>query len=138
MRILIVGPFEEWVAAGADQAEVRRAANGDEALELVATWSPDLIIVDPALVGADREPLVTAAESLGSRIIAMPKTGIRIPGSTIQDLERYAILETLKAVGGSTSRAAKMLGMSVRKIQYRLRGWREETKKPAERYGLSS
>jgi DNA-binding NtrC family response regulator len=43
-----------------------------------------------------------------------------IPGSTIQDLERYAILKTLEACGGSTSKAATVLGVSPRKIQYKL------------------
>jgi two-component system NtrC family response regulator/two-component system response regulator HydG len=43
-----------------------------------------------------------------------------IPGSTLAEIERYAILETLKATGGSTSKAADMLGISVRTIQYRL------------------
>ena len=43
-----------------------------------------------------------------------------IPGSTIQDLEKYAILRTLEACGGSTSKAASILGVSPRKIQYKL------------------
>jgi DNA-binding NtrC family response regulator len=43
-----------------------------------------------------------------------------IPGTTIQDLERYAILKTLEACGGSTSKAANILGVSPRKIQYKL------------------
>ena len=43
-----------------------------------------------------------------------------IPGSTLAELERYAILETMKAAGGSTSKAAEMLGISARTIQYRL------------------
>jgi DNA-binding NtrC family response regulator len=43
-----------------------------------------------------------------------------IPGATIYDLEKYAILKTLEAVGGSTSRAATVLGISARKIQYKL------------------
>jgi DNA-binding NtrC family response regulator len=43
-----------------------------------------------------------------------------IPGSTIADLERYAILRTLEACGGSTSKAATVLGVSPRKIQYKL------------------
>ncbi|MEZ4427943.1 MAG: sigma-54 dependent transcriptional regulator [Nannocystaceae bacterium] len=47
-----------------------------------------------------------------------------IPGATLRDLERYAILRTLEHVGGSTSRAAKMLGISPRKIQYRLNEYR--------------
>jgi DNA-binding NtrC family response regulator len=43
-----------------------------------------------------------------------------IPGATMADLERYAILETLKSTGGSTSKASEVLGISVRTIQYRL------------------
>jgi DNA-binding NtrC family response regulator len=43
-----------------------------------------------------------------------------VPGSTIADLERYAILKTLEACGGSTSKAATVLGVSPRKIQYKL------------------
>jgi DNA-binding NtrC family response regulator len=48
-----------------------------------------------------------------------------IPGATLRDLERYAILETLKATGGSTSKAADVLGISVRTIQYRLHQYNE-------------
>jgi DNA-binding NtrC family response regulator len=43
-----------------------------------------------------------------------------IPGSSMTDIERYAILKTLEACGGSTSKAAEVLGISVRKIQYKL------------------
>jgi len=43
-----------------------------------------------------------------------------IPGATMAELERYAILETMKAAGGSTSKAAEILGISARTIQYRL------------------
>jgi two-component system NtrC family response regulator/two-component system response regulator HydG len=50
------------------------------------------------------------------RPVGMPP----IPGSTLAEIERYAILETLKSTGGSTSKAADVLGISVRTIQYRL------------------
>ena len=46
--------------------------------------------------------------------------GPRIPGATMAELEKHAILATLEAVGGSTSRAADMLDISARTIQYRL------------------
>jgi two-component system response regulator HydG len=46
--------------------------------------------------------------------------GIAVPGATLAELERYAILRTLDAVEGSTVRAAEMLDVSVRTIQYRL------------------
>jgi DNA-binding NtrC family response regulator len=47
-----------------------------------------------------------------------------IPGATLREIERYAILRTLEHVGGSTSKAAKILGISPRKIQYRLNEYR--------------
>src|SRR5689334_5412232 len=53
-----------------------------------------------------------------------------IPGSTIQDLERYAILRTLEACGGSTSKAASILGVSPRKIQYKLHEYSSSTPVP--------
>ncbi len=60
--------------------------------------------------------------------VAQPIQGpVRIPGSTMAEIERYAILSTLEATQGSTARAAELLDISVRTIQYRL----------AE-YGLSS
>jgi DNA-binding NtrC family response regulator len=51
---------------------------------------------------------------------------VSIPGSTLAEIERVAILRTLAAVRGSTSRAAAMLGISTRKIQYRMREYRED------------
>jgi DNA-binding NtrC family response regulator len=50
-----------------------------------------------------------------------------IPGSTLSELERYAILKTLEYTGGSTSRAADMLAISPRTIQYRLREYAGDT-----------
>jgi DNA-binding NtrC family response regulator len=54
------------------------------------------------------------------RPTATPNGMPPIPGSTLAEIERYAILETLKSTGGSTSKAADILGISVRTIQYRL------------------
>jgi len=47
-----------------------------------------------------------------------------IPGASLFEIEREAILRTLEQVSGSTARAAEMLGVSVRKIQYRLKEYR--------------
>jgi two-component system response regulator HydG len=46
--------------------------------------------------------------------------GVRIPGSTMAEIERHAILSTLEATSGSTTKAAEILDISVRTIQYRL------------------
>jgi len=53
----------------------------------------------------------------------------QIPGASLAELERYAILRTLEHTGGSTSRAAAMLGISVRTIQYRLHEYAGATAK---------
>jgi DNA-binding NtrC family response regulator len=45
---------------------------------------------------------------------------INVPGATLAEIERWAILATLDATNGSTAKAAEMLDVSVRTIQYRL------------------
>src|SRR5262249_21659467 len=61
---------------------------------------------------------------------AGPRPGGLIPGATGKEIEREAILRTLEVVEGSTSRAAAMLGISPRKIQYRLKAYAEEKQGP--------
>jgi DNA-binding NtrC family response regulator len=57
-----------------------------------------------------------------------------IPGATLAQIEREAILRTLEMVGGSTTRAAELLGISVRKVQYRLKEYGAATNgKPVAR-----
>jgi two-component system response regulator HydG len=46
-----------------------------------------------------------------------------IPGSSMAEIKRYAILATLQASRGSIPRAAEVLGLSERTIQQRLRSW---------------
>jgi DNA-binding NtrC family response regulator len=50
-----------------------------------------------------------------------------IPGTTLAEIERYVILKTLEHTGGSTSRAADLLGISARTIQYRLHDYSKPT-----------
>ena len=54
------------------------------------------------------------------------RLGVRIPGSPLAELEREAILRTLEAVGGSTSKAAAILDISARKIQYKLKEYQQQ------------
>jgi two-component system NtrC family response regulator/two-component system response regulator HydG len=72
----------------------------------------------PFLATEDFDFLVTATEQRPLQF--------RIPGATIQEIEREAILRTVEHTGGSTTAAARILQMSVRKIQYKLRQYRED------------
>ena len=60
------------------------------------------------------------ADDLPSGVVPVVKGNVRIPGSTMGEIERFAILSTLEACNGSTARAAELLEISVRTIQYRL------------------
>jgi two-component system, NtrC family, response regulator HydG len=60
------------------------------------------------------------AEDLPIEVAAVSRGGVQIPGATMAEIERHAILTTLDAVEGSTTRAAEMLDVSVRTIQYRM------------------
>ncbi len=53
-----------------------------------------------------------------------------IPGASLAELERWAILRTLEHTGGSTSRAAEILGISTRTIQYRLHDYQTRKESP--------
>jgi two-component system response regulator HydG len=70
-----------------------------------------VVLTDAALIGAEDLPFEATPDSLN---------GLQIPGSTMADIERYAITKTLEATGGSTAKAAEILDVSIRTIQYRL------------------
>jgi two-component system response regulator HydG len=70
-----------------------------------------VVLSDGPLIEAEELPFETTPDALGA---------LRIPGSTMAEIERYAIMKTLEAVEGSTSRAADVLDLSIRTIQYRL------------------
>jgi len=59
--------------------------------------------------------------------------GCRIPGSALAEIEREAILRTLESVDGSTIRAARILRISPRKIQYKIREYRGRGAVPTSR-----
>jgi DNA-binding NtrC family response regulator len=65
------------------------------------------------------------------------RPGGLIPGASMREIEREAILRTLEVVDGSTSRAAEMLGISPRKIQYRLKEYGQDHVAPTANTGPS-
>jgi len=99
------------------QGNVRELEN---AMERAVVLSDDSVLNPahfPTLRQAAGEPTAPKAASGGASI----------PGSTLAAIEREAILRTLEAVGGSTSRAAALLDISARKIQYKLKEYHQES-----------
>jgi len=66
---------------------------------------------------------VVHAHDLPVDIAPTRDVALRIPGSSMAEIEKHAILVTLEACEGSTTKAAELLGISVRTIQYRLRDY---------------
>jgi two-component system response regulator HydG len=64
-------------------------------------------------------PLIDA-QALPFESVPIGLDDILVPGSSLAEIERYAITKTLAVVNGSTVRAAEILRVSVRTIQYRL------------------
>jgi two-component system, NtrC family, response regulator HydG len=71
-----------------------------------------VVLAEGAIIGIDDLPLEGDVHATTS--------SLRIPGASMEQIEREAILKTLDACDGSTTRAAEVLGISVRTIQYRL------------------
>ncbi|MCP4254331.1 MAG: hypothetical protein GY775_13170, partial [Candidatus Scalindua sp.] len=44
-------------------------------------------------------------------------------GITMKEIEKMVILDALQATNGSKSKAAKILGISTRKIEYKIKEW---------------
>jgi DNA-binding NtrC family response regulator len=83
-------------------------------------------VVERAVVLCDAELIGERHLPEDVRPVPFGASPLQIPGVTLAELERYAILRTLEATGGSTSRAAAILGISPRTIQYRLKEYRVE------------
>ena len=83
-----------------------------------------VVLADTPTLTDEHFPTLRRAEATPAPVVGtLPR--VRIPGSTLADLEKEAILRTLEAVSGSTSRAAAMLGISPRKIQYKIKEYQE-------------
>jgi two-component system response regulator HydG len=80
--------------------------------ELENTIERALVFAEDNVIDADALPFDSDP--------APTEGGPRVPGATMAEIEKHAILATLEAVGGSTSKAAEVLDISARTIQYRL------------------
>ncbi|MFO0662910.1 MAG: sigma-54 dependent transcriptional regulator [Polyangiaceae bacterium] len=79
-----------------------------------------VVLSEGEIITAEDLPFDSSPETQGA---------LRIPGSTLADIEKYAIMKTLDVCDGSTSKAAEILDMSVRTLQHRLKEYRSKKKR---------
>jgi DNA-binding NtrC family response regulator len=82
-----------------------------------------VVLADSPTLTESHFPTLRRAEAVAPS--ASTRGRAPVPGSTLADIERDAILRTLEAVEGSTARAAAMLDISPRKIQYKLKEYQQ-------------
>jgi DNA-binding NtrC family response regulator len=59
-------------------------------------------------------------------------------GLTLRELEQQYILQTLGSVGGNRTQAARLLGISLRCLQYKLKAYRQCGLEPLVQYNGAS
>jgi DNA-binding NtrC family response regulator len=67
-----------------------------------------------------------AAESHSESAVPEFVRNRHLVGRTLAEVERIVILETLDACGGNRTRAARVLGISIRTLRNRLKGYAVE------------
>jgi two-component system response regulator HydG len=101
----------------AARAKIRSHSWPGNVRELENAMERAVVFSDGPLVDAEALPFETVPSSFGELLV---------PGASLAEIERFAIMKTLEAVGGSTSRAAEILDVSIRTIQYRLHEYGSE------------
>jgi two-component system NtrC family response regulator/two-component system response regulator HydG len=85
-----------------------------------------VVLSNEAVLAPEHFPTLRRLAAADPASGATQALGFRLPGSTLAEIEREAILRTLEASGGSTSKAAEILQISTRKIQYKLKEYHEQ------------
>jgi two-component system NtrC family response regulator/two-component system response regulator HydG len=123
--------------ADANQKPIKSVSDAAMAMILSHAWPGNVrelenameravVLADEPVLSPAHFPTLLPAGAADGEKAGGGSNGVAIPGSTLAEIEREAILRTLESVGGSTSRAAAMLQISARKIQYKLKEYHQE------------
>jgi DNA-binding NtrC family response regulator len=118
--------------AGAHHKRVPQLTGRAQELLLGAEWPGNVrqlencieqavVLSENDVIDVDVLPL---AEAAGKRGAVAGRPGLP-PGLTLRDLEQQYILQTLDGVGGNRTQAARLLGISLRCLQYKLKAYRQ-------------
>jgi len=110
------------VFAAANGKDVRAFSDEAAALLRGCPWPGNVRELENAV---ERAVVLARDPVLGPELFPSLVAPVRSPApAALAEIEREAILRTLAEVGGSTTRAARILGISPRKIQYKLKEYR--------------
>jgi DNA-binding NtrC family response regulator len=118
--------------AGAHHKRVPQLTGRAQELLLGAEWPGNVRqlenCIEQAVVLSEHDTIdidvLPLAEAGGKRVGDPVRPGLP-PGLTLRDLEQQYILQTLDGVGGNRTQAARLLGISLRCLQYKLKAYRQ-------------
>ena len=118
--------------AAAHHKRVPRLTERASELLLGAEWPGNVRqlenCIEQAVVLSEHDTIdidvLPLAEAGGRRAGDPVRPGLP-PGLTLRDLEQQYILQTLDGVGGNRTQAARLLGISLRCLQYKLKAYRQ-------------
>ena len=119
--------------AAAHHKRVPRLTGRATELLLGAEWPGNVRqlenCIEQAVVLSERDTIdvdvLPLAEAGGKRGVEASKPGLPA-GLTLRDLEQQYILQTLDGVGGNRTQAARLLGISLRCLQYKLKAYQKD------------
>jgi len=72
----------------------------------------------------ERAVILAKGSELDTGLFQLTKVESHLPlGKTLDEINKYAIIKTIEMLGNNRSKAAKVLGVSRRWLQYRLKDW---------------
>jgi DNA-binding NtrC family response regulator len=119
--------------AAAHHKRVPRLTGRAQELLLGAEWPGNVRqlenCIEQAVVLSEHDTIdvdvLPLAEAGGKRGVEAGKPGLPA-GLTLRDLEQQYILQTLDGVGGNRTQAARLLGISLRCLQYKLKAYQKD------------
>jgi Nif-specific regulatory protein len=72
----------------------------------------------------ERAVILAKGSELDSGLFQLAKVESHLPlGKTLDEINKFAIIKTIEMLGNNRTKAAKVLGVSRRWLQYRLKDW---------------
>jgi len=94
-------------------------------------------VIEQAVLFAGRETLTVRDIFADNHHLTLPSLQLE-PGLTLAEVERRYLIHTLQQVRGNRTEAAKILGMSLRGLHYKLKTYRQASRVTNARGGLDS
>jgi two-component system response regulator FlrC len=121
-----------FVACSCEENQLVQKTLNDSAIETLKSyrWPGNVRELQNVM---ERSVLLSSGVEIGAEQILLPENAVAVesgpsfkPGMTVEQAERLLIMKTLEFTGQNRTRAAEMLGISIRTLRNKLHEYKEE------------